>query len=256
MSKKSKVGIVGWSTGEGSFGVTKAYLHYLDASFDVDIVLLCPTENIYEDLDLVIMPGGKDTSSLNYGRMPGYANTDPDQYKEAFMKVNLPMYIEAGIPIFGICLGFQQLVVHFGGELTQNINLGMHGYSDVEKKGRGDLVNTLVFTPEFKSLELKLITRKPKEKHIKCCSLHHQGVEYHGDDAEYSDSFPECLSPIAYTDDGILEAFIHKELPIAGVQFHPEEDFNMLGKYLIKSLLDKSLMENHGSIETNRESKI
>lgn len=255
MSKRSKVGIVAWSTGDGSFGVTKAYLNYLEQMFDVDIILLCPTENIYEDLDLVIMPGGKDTSTLNYSRMPGYANSDPDQYKEAFMKVNLPMYIEAGVPIFGICLGFQQLVVHFGGELSQNINLGQHSYSDVEKKGRGDLVNTLVFTPEFKHLELKFLNKKPKEKNIKCCSLHHQGVEYHAEDPAYSATFPECLHPIAYTEDGVLEAFAHKELPIAGVQFHPEEDWNILGKYLIQSLLSKSLITSHGNIETSRESK-
>lgn len=236
MNKKPRIGIVGWSTGDNSFGATRAYLHFI--TLFGDPVILCPMAGIDEKLDLVIMPGGKDTPTHSYGQIPGYYNSDPDQFKEAFLNINLPQYIEAKIPIFGICLGFQQLAVYFGADLIQHLGAN-HGYSDVENKGRGDLVNELIFTPKFKILEDKLLATTPKSKKIKCCSLHHQGVPF-AIGKESADAFPDTLEPIAYTSDGILEAFKHKDLPIAGVQFHPEEDWNILGRRLIKDLLRKS----------------
>lgn len=236
MNKRPKIGIVGWSTGDNSFGATRAYLHFIN--FFGDPIVLCPMGGINESLDLVIMPGGKDTPPHSYGQVPGYYNSDADQFKEAFLNINLPQYIEAKIPVFGICLGFQQLAVYFGAQLIQHISAA-HGYSDVDSKGRGDLVNELIFTPKFKTLESKLLSSAPKTKKIKCCSLHHQGVPFNID-SDSIELFPNELDPIAYTSDGILEAFKHKDFPIAGVQFHPEEDWNILGRKLIRDLLRKS----------------
>lgn len=230
MNKIPKIGIVGWSTGDNSFGTTKAYLHYL-AYFNADIRILTPKADIDEDLDLVIMPGGKDTLPMRYGQVPGYYNSDPDQFKEHFAMVNLPQYIEVGIPIFGICLGFQMLCVHFGLELDQEIDIATHGYSDEKLKGRGELVNDLIFTMDYIPVE----TRLSRKKKIKVCSLHHQGV--------LKDEFEKenCpLNLIAHTSDGISEFMEHRELPIAACQGHPEEDFNPLSIYLIKNLLKRS----------------
>lgn len=229
MNTRAKIGILGWSQGENSFGVTKAYLHYF--GFFGIVRILTPTDTIDEDLDLVVMPGGKDTLPTNYGEVPGYYNSDPDAFKEHFMKVNLPQYINARIPVFGICLGFQMIAVHFGAKLVQNLNLGVHGHSDVDNKGRGDLVNDLIFTPNYVTLETKLLVNK-KNKRLKVCSLHHQGVD--------KDRVPEVLDVIAHTSDGVVEAFRHVELPVAGVQFHPEEDNSALAKTMIKNLIIQS----------------
>lgn len=228
-----KIGIVGWETGDNSFGTTKAYLHYLGMFGDVRI--LTPSDGIHEDLDLVVMPGGRDVLPTNYGEVPGYYNSAPDPFKEHFAKVNLAQYIEKKIPVFGICLGFQMLCVHFGGSLNQNIDISTHGYSDEKSDdGRGELVNDLIFTRKFLVLEAKLLaSSKNKAKKIKTCSLHHQAVE----NDEY---FPEPLEVIAHTSDNVVEFMRHKELPIAGCQSHPEEDFNPLAIYLIQALLKQS----------------
>ena len=244
MSKVPKIGIVGWSTGDNSFGATKPYLQFLDYFGDVRI--LTPRNTIDKDLDLVVLPGGKDTLPMRYGQAPGYYNSDPDQFKEHFAAVNLPQYIEAGIPIFGICLGFQQLCVHFGLSMDQNIDLGSHGYSDEKTKGRGELVNDLVFVNKYLPWERRLIADK-KAKKIKVCSLHHQGVMKD----EFTDECP--LEVIAHTSDGIVEAMCHKELPIAGCQNHPEEDYNPLSWSMIEKLIAKSpnlKNENKGNLVT------
>lgn len=231
MSNIRKIGIVGWSQGENSFGASKSYLHYFN--FFGKVRILTPSDSIDEDLDLVVMPGGKDTLPSNYGAVPGYFNSEPDPFKEHFAKVNLPQYIDARIPIFGICLGFQQLCVHFGAPLIQNISIEDHGYSGEKTGDRGELVNDLIFTNDYTLLEAKLLNlSKSKKTKISTCSLHHQGV--------HVDKIPECLSLIAYTKDKIAEFIEHRELPIAASQSHPEEDFNRLAANLIANLIKRS----------------
>lgn len=233
----ARAGIVGWKVGENSFGVTLPYLHFL-RWLECDVRILTPQMDIHPDLDLVVLPGGKDLPPTNYGQLPDYYNSDPDQFKEAFYNTNLDKYIEAGIPVLGICLGFQQLVVKFGGKLRQNI--GAYGHSTSKQEERGELVNTLVFPDRFTKLELNINEGK-KAKTIKCCSLHHQG-------ALVSD-VPDCFDIIATDKESkVVEIIRHKTKPILGVQMHPEEDFNDAAVYLIDELINKS--PNYGPKET------
>lgn len=229
---RPKIGIVGWSTGEGSFGATKPYLEHLSKFGKV--VVLTPMGGIISDLDLIVLPGGKDMPTFRYGQVPGYQNSDSDQFKEFFYDNNLIQYIKAGIPVFGTCLGLQQIVVLFGGKLIQNVHWS-HGYSnDPEKGGRGELVHKLIFTDKFKKVELEILANRKnsKVKDIRTCSLHHQGVS--------TKKVPEELDLVAYTDDGIVEAVMHKELPIGALQAHTEEDNNPLGMWMIENLLKRS----------------
>jgi putative glutamine amidotransferase len=217
-----KIGIVGWSTGESSFGVTKPYLQYLSSFGQVEI--LTPSKYIREDLDLIVLPGGQDVSSSVYGEVPGFMNSNPDLYKEYFFLNNLEQYIEAGKSIFGICLGMQQLAVYFGSGLTQHLPaLGIHGYySDP----REELVHSVhVHLPED---DVKF-TQKVN-------SMHHQGV--------LLQDLSKSLTPLAIqkaknveTGMSVVEALMHKDFPIAGVQWHPEHIYDKLTNLLITKLL-------------------
>ena len=95
-------------------------------------------ENDIPNVDLIVMPGGADTSSHLYGELPSFHNGNPDLFKEWFMIKNLPKVIEAGIPVFGICLGMQQINVYFGGKLNQ------HQITSYSNKGRDECVEKLV----------------------------------------------------------------------------------------------------------------
>lgn len=240
MKRVPKIGLPGWKVGENSFGATLAYMNHL--SYFGEVRVLTPKKTIDTDLDLIVLPGGKDLSPQLYDQVPGYFNSDADQFKQSFIFWNLKKYIEAGVPVWGTCLGFQELIVFFGGSLIQDIGFSGHESSDPDK--RWQPVNELTFTPQYLPLEIELTKgRKPKEKTIKVNSLHHQGVIMPDERKGRKGGTPDCFDVVAYCETngtGIVEAIRHKTLPIAAGQFHTEEDWNPLGMYLIEELLSKS----------------
>lgn len=203
-----KIGIVGWNTGENSFGATKPYLDWLSQFGDVEI--LTPKLGIVADLDLLILPGGADIAPQSYGAVPGYFTSNTDVMKQYFYDNNLDQYINAGIPIFGICLGFQQLCVKFGGVLEQ------HWPFNYSNKNRGELVDKLTFNGDY-----------PKGKY-EVNSLHHQGCF----------ELPlESMVIARETSSQNIEIAKFKN-NIYGVQYHPEEINDPFANSIIKTLLN------------------
>lgn len=219
MSKKL-IGIVGWSTGENSFGVTKPYMNFFSTYGKV--VVLGPTDDIVENLDLLVLPGGADISSHFYNQIPFMWNTNPDLFKEYFFVNNLPKYIENNIPIFGICLGMQQICVHFKANMIQNI--GNHSTS---LESRSDLVHELCIMQNY-------VNMFPyKKSGYKVNSLHHQAVNFN--------KFPTCLDIVAISKkDNFLEIIKHKTKNIWGVQYHPEEIYDDISDFIVKMLLNNN----------------
>jgi anthranilate synthase len=98
------------------------------------------------------------------------------------------------IPVFGVCLGLQGIVEHFGGKLDV-LGYPMHGKpSEIAVRG-GRLWEGL---PE----------------------RFHAG-RYHSLFA-VRDTLPDALRVTAETADGLVMAVEHAQLPVAAVQFHPE----------------------------------
>lgn len=212
-----KIGIVGWSIDKESFGVSKVYLQYLSTFGQVEIIT--PGNFLRKDLDLIILPGGDDISSHIYGETPSFMNTDADLFKEFFYLNNLKSYIEAGTPIFGICLGFQQLNIYFNGKITQH--LPSNGIADYSIP-REQLVQSV-------DIDIPQLSIKST---ININSLHHQGVLL----SDLSNQL-QCIAKTNYSDNILVEAFIHQSLPIAAVQWHPEYIYDETSNRLIKYLL-------------------
>lgn len=110
--------------------------------------------------------------------------------------------ISRGIPVFGVCLGLQGMVEHFGGRLD------ILGYPRHGKASR-------VYTRGG-----NLFAGLPEEFGV---------GRYHSLYARPED-VPECLSVTAVADDGTIMAIEHRELPLAAVQFHPESILTLDGK--------------------------
>lgn len=103
MKKNKTIGIVGYSLGDNSFGAGKLHLDYI-SNFGKPRILM-PSDEDVQDIDLLYLPGGLDLNPSNYGQAPGFFTSNSDVHKEYFYRVMLPKYVEANIPIFGVCLG-------------------------------------------------------------------------------------------------------------------------------------------------------
>jgi anthranilate synthase/aminodeoxychorismate synthase-like glutamine amidotransferase len=112
------------------------------------------------------------------------------------------------VPTLGVCLGHQAIVEAFGGEVGQAQRL-VHGKaSEIAHDGRG----------LFSGLPDPL-----------------QGGRYHSLAAA---RVPNELEVCATTDDGEVMAVRHRELPVDGIQFHPESVLTPDGAALAKNFLD------------------
>jgi anthranilate synthase component II len=112
------------------------------------------------------------------------------------------------VPTLGVCLGHQAIVEAFGGEVGQAQRL-VHGKaSEIAHDGRG----------LFSGLPDPL-----------------QGGRYHSLAAA---RVPDELEVCATTDDGEVMAVRHRELPVDGIQFHPESVLTPDGAALAKNFLE------------------
>ena len=104
-------------------------------------------------------------------------------------------FIDTGRPILGICRGMQALNVYFGGTLRD----GVKGHQIPD----GDMTHPT----RAEGLMAQLLGERPEVN-----SNHHQAVDVMGRE----------LSACQWAADGVVEAIVHRNLPILGVQYHPE----------------------------------
>ena len=109
--------------------------------------------------------------------------------------------LQAGIPLFGVCLGLQGIVEFYGGRLSV-LPAPMHGKPSVVNVRGGRL---------FEGLPRRF-----------------EGGRYHSLYADL-DMFPDALAITAESDEGIVMAVEHPDLPVTAVQFHPESILTLDG---------------------------
>eukprot|EP00547_Thalassionema_nitzschioides_P000016 CAMPEP_0194207124 /NCGR_PEP_ID=MMETSP0156-20130528/5972_1 /TAXON_ID=33649 /ORGANISM="Thalassionema nitzschioides, Strain L26-B" /LENGTH=939 /DNA_ID=CAMNT_0038933825 /DNA_START=46 /DNA_END=2863 /DNA_ORIENTATION=- len=114
------------------------------------------------------------------------------------------------IPAFGVCLGLQGMVEHFGGRLGV-LSYPMHGKPSMVSLNTKLLPSVSSTTNEQQ--QGSIFTGLPESFEVaRYHSLY--GIREH---------MPDCLEMLAFTtEDGIPMAIAHKTLPFAAVQFHPE----------------------------------
>lgn len=115
------------------------------------------------------------------------------------------------IPILGVCLGHQGIILEFGGKIIHAPKV-MHG-----KKS------------DIRILEPSILFKDVPNKF--------KAMRYHSLIGERK-SIPACLKITAETiDNGLVMAIEHRKKSIFGIQFHPESIGTKAGKQILKNFL-------------------
>ncbi|QOX79529.1 aminodeoxychorismate/anthranilate synthase component II [Trichlorobacter lovleyi] len=116
------------------------------------------------------------------------------------------------IPLLGVCLGHQSIGAAFGGKVVRSVSL-MHGKtSPIHHDGK------------------ELFSGLPNP---------FNATRYHSLVVERA-SLPDCLEVTAWVDNGEIMGLRHRDLPVWGVQFHPESILTEGGMALLDNFLKLS----------------
>lgn len=126
--------------------------------------------------------------------------------------------IQAGIPLFGVCLGHQCIAQYYGARIIRAERL-MHGKTSPIHHEGTDVFNHL-----------------PNP---------FPATRYHSLLVDH-DTFPDCLHISAKTETGEIMGLVHKHKPVYGVQFHPESLATQNGMQILKNFMANDLMANSG----------
>jgi len=136
----------------------------------------------------------------------------PCSPNEAGISIPVIKHFAGKIPILGVCLGHQAIGAAFGGNVIRSAYL-MHGKtSSIHHDEKG----------LFKGLP------NPFE-----------ATRYHSLIVERS-TLPACLEVTAWVEEGEIMGMRHRELPLWGVQFHPESILTVQGMDILRNFLKMS----------------
>ena len=202
----------------GSFaGYKRAYVNkdYVDAVIRAGgIPLIIPFSTDEEVIisqaqliDGLILSGGHDIDPYNYGQEPSQKIGETFPERDTYEMILLEESKKRGIPILGICRGFQLINVAAGGTLYQDLSLIPGNI----------LKHNQVSNPTLKTHKIEIKENSfissifGKETMVN--SFHHQAVDKVADD----------FIVVARASDGVVEAIEHKTYKfLVAVQWHPE----------------------------------
>jgi para-aminobenzoate synthetase component 2 len=133
----------------------------------------------------------------------------PGRPEDAGVSLDMIAAFQKLVPLLGVCLGHQCLVQYFGGHIVRAERL-MHGKTSMARHD-----GKTIFAGLSQPLEVG---------------------RYHSLSAEH-ESLPDVLEVTAETERGEIMAVRHRDLPLEGVQFHPESVLTPEGEQLMANFL-------------------
>ena len=197
---------------------------YVEAAGFAGIPLILPAraepvaaELVLERLDGILFTGSpSNVEPHHYNGSPSAEGTRHDVYRDRLTLPLLRAAIAAGVPVFCICRGFQELNVSLGGSLHQQVH-ELPGYLDHREPK--DVALEVQYAPQH-SVSVQpggLFERLGLPTVFEVNSLHGQGIE----------RLASGLRVEAVAPDGLVEAVTLDNAPgfVLGVQWHPEWRF-------------------------------
>ncbi|MFB2581796.1 gamma-glutamyl-gamma-aminobutyrate hydrolase family protein [Herbiconiux sp. P15] len=155
----------------------------------------------------IVVLGGEDIAPEYYGAARGYAREGAhlERADEAQLAL-VRRAAERATPLVGVCRGHQIINVALGGTLLQDLG------DSSSHRNEGVPVHRVMSTHDVAlASESRLAARFGSA--LSTRSAHHQAIDRLG----------RGLRIAATAEDGLIEAVEHRELPIVGVQWHPED---------------------------------
>ncbi|QGQ99047.1 anthranilate synthase component I [Paenibacillus psychroresistens] len=151
----------------------------------------------------------------------------PGRPEEFNLNETIELCLKREVPVFGVCLGLQGLVEHFGGEL---------GVLEYPQHGKAAIIEVLHASYLWEGMP----------NHFKVGRYH----------SLYASKVPDCQTITAVSqEDQVVMAVEHKTLPISAVQFHPESILalgNKAGMSIIENVIKAILGKKNHRIVDNR----
>jgi anthranilate synthase/aminodeoxychorismate synthase-like glutamine amidotransferase len=161
--------------------------------------------------DIKVVRNDKATVEEMSSWKPGHLliSPGPGTPEQAGISVAAVLHFAGKIPVLGVCLGHQAIGVAFGGKVVRAERL-MHG-------------KTSMITHDEKGIYRGL--PNPFE-----------AMRYHSLIVDRA-TLPDCLIATAWSEQGELMGFRHREFQMEGVQFHPESIMTGEGIHLLENFL-------------------
>jgi len=141
----------------------------------------------WDDIAIVLLTGGN--SIAQPARTSADVELDVYPERDEIELALLELALKQDIPVLGICRGSQFLNIYFGGKITRGIRDHVRTYHN--------LISPYGF------MSGKVVN-----------SFHNDGI------AERD--LANVLEPLAFSEDGYIEAFRHRTRRVAGILWHPE----------------------------------
>ncbi|GIW42070.1 MAG: hypothetical protein KatS3mg076_2647 [Candidatus Binatia bacterium] len=210
MDRRPRIGITSYPREEGAFSLPEGYVDAVRLGGGIPLVLPPawdrPSE-VLEALDGLVLAGGGDLEPARYG-----GDDHPEVYKvhperDAFELELLRSALERKVPVLCICRGMQVLNVLRGGTLHVDIPDRVGREVVHRLPPRRPTRHPVRLAPESR------IARIVGREELDVVSWHHQAIDKVG----------RGLRPVAWSEDGLVEAFEVEDHPWAlAVQWHPE----------------------------------
>ncbi len=134
----------------------------------------------------------------------------PGTPREAGVSLRVLKEFAGRIPMLGVCLGHQAIGEAFGGQVVR-APVPVHGKVATITHDGKTVFRNLPATLEVGRYHSLIVERR---------------------------TLPACLEISAETGDGVIMAMRHRELPLEGVQFHPESILTTHGKQMLANFLE------------------
>lgn len=165
-------------------------------------------------LDGLLLTGSpSNLEAHRYGEAVDDAPGPFDAPRDSMTQDLIAAMLDLGRPVFGICRGFQELNVAFGGSLRRDVStaqsaLAHHAPDDVDFEAMFDHVHPVSLT------QGGILARRYGLDQMVVNSVHYQGIARLGDGLDIE----------AYAPDGLVEAISAKAngAEVLAVQWHPE----------------------------------